>query len=100
MKQLNTYEDRGEAEKAVSLITGEKRLASERDGTETIYNLFGVASWGNFYKLGMFNLLELQRIVELKNNNQPFDIARHKEIISMLRYAAKSFDLQIPEHWL
>tara|TARA_B100002049_G_scaffold42190_1_gene28681 strand:+ start:3305 stop:3607 length:303 start_codon:yes stop_codon:yes gene_type:complete len=99
MKQLNTYEDRGEAEKAVSLITGEKRLASERDGTETIYNLFGVASWGNLYKLGMFNLVELQRIVELKNNNQPFDTARHKEIISMLRYAAKSFDLQIPEHW-
>ena len=96
---LNTYEDKDEAENAASLITGEKRLASERDGTETIYNLFGVASWGNFYKLGMFNLVELQNIVELKNSNQPFDTARHKEIISMLRYAAKSFDLQIPEHW-
>ena len=99
MALLNTYEDKDEAENAASLITGEKRLASERDGTETIYNLFGVASWGNFYKLGMFNLVELQQIVELKNNNQPFDTARHKEIISMLRYAAKSFELQIPEHW-
>ena len=99
MKLLNTYESRDEAEKAETLITGEKRLASERDGTETIYNLFGVASWGNFYKLGMFNLVELQHIVELKNSNQPYDNKRHKEIISMLRYAAKSFDLSIPEHW-
>jgi hypothetical protein len=41
MKLLNTYDDRDEAEKAESLITGEKRLASERDGTEVIYNLFG-----------------------------------------------------------
>jgi hypothetical protein len=39
MKLLNTYDDRDEAEKAESLITGEKRLASERDGTEVIYNL-------------------------------------------------------------
>lgn len=100
MALLNTYEDRDEAEKAVSLIVGEKRLASERDGTETIYNLFGVASWGNFYKLGMFNLSELQRLVELKNSGQSFNQARHKEILSMLKYAAKTFDLIIPEHWV
>jgi len=100
MKQLNTYDSRDEAEKAVSLITGEKRLASERDGTEIIYNLFGEATWGNLYKLNMFNLPELQKLVELKNKTQPYDQFRHKEIISMLRYAVKSFDLQIPEHWL
>ncbi len=100
MKLLNTYDDRDEAEKAVSLITGEKRLASERDGTEVIYNLFGEATWRNFYKLGMFNLQELQKIVELKNKSQPYDQSRYKEIISMLKYAAKTFELKIPDHWL
>jgi hypothetical protein len=100
MPLLNTYEDRDKAEKAEALITGEKRLASERDGTEIIYNLFGDATWSNLYKLNMFNLSELQKIVELKNNNQPYDQSRHKEIISMLKYAANSFELTIPEHWL
>lgn len=100
MRLLNTYEDRDEAEKAETLITGEKRLASERDSTEVIYNLFGTPSWGNFYKLDMFNLTELQTIIEQRKANPSFDTARHKEIVSMLKYAAKSFDLEIPEHWL
>lgn len=100
MPLLNTYEDRDEAEKAETMITGEKRLASERDGTETIYNLFGEATWSNLYKLNMFNLPELQKILELKNKKQPYDQARHKEIISMLEYAANSFELKIPTHWL
>ena len=47
MKLLNTYEDREEAEAAERKITGEKRLASERDSTEVIYNLFGEPTWGN-----------------------------------------------------
>ncbi len=100
MKLLNTYDYRDEAEKAVLLITGEKRLASERDGTEVIYNLFGEATWGNLYKLKMFNLPELQKLVEMKNKNQPFDQLRYKEIISMLKYAANTFELKIPDHWL
>lgn len=99
MKLLNSYEDRNEAEKAESLITGDKRLASERDGTEVIYNLFGQPSWNNFYKLGMFNLPLLQSIIEQRKDNQPFDKTKHSEIISMLRYAANAFDLQVPEHW-
>lgn len=52
----------------------EKRLASERDSTIVIYNLFGIPSWGNFYKLGMFNLYELQNILELRRLDQPIDI--------------------------
>jgi hypothetical protein len=100
MKLLNAYEDRDEAEKAESLITGQKRLASERDGTEVIYNLFGQPSWNNFYKLGMFNLPLLQSIIEQRKNNQSYDQSKHAEILSMLKYAAKSFDLIIPEHWL
>ena len=100
MKLLNSYEDRDDAENAETLITGEKRLASERDGTEVIYNLFGQASWNNFYKLGMFNLPLLQSIIEQRKNNQPYDQHKHTEILSILKYAANSFELTIPEHWL
>jgi hypothetical protein len=99
VKLLNTYEDREEAEAATQKITGEKRLASERDSTVVIYNLFGQPTWGNFYALGMFNLAELKQIVEARKTNQPYDQAKHQEIISMLKYAAKSFELVIPEHW-
>jgi hypothetical protein len=100
MKLLNTYEDRDGAEKAESLITGEKRLASERDGTEVIYNLFGQATWGNFYKLSMFNLPLLQQIVERRKNSQTYDQAKHQEIISKLKYPSRAFELEIPKHWL
>jgi len=100
MKLLNTYEDRDEAEAAEQKITGQKRLASERDATEIIYNLFGEPNWGNFLKLGMFNLPQLKVIVDKKRAGQPYDIGKHKEIINMLQYAAKSFELEIPEHWL
>ena len=72
MKLLNTYEDRDEAEIALTKITGEKRLASERDGTEVIYNLFGQATWGNFFRLGMFNLPLLQQIVEMRKNGEAY----------------------------
>lgn len=100
MKLLNTYEDRDEAEAAAQKITGEKRLASERDATETIYNLFGQPTWGNFYKLGMFNLHQLKEIVDKKQAGQPYDDAKHKELLNMLRYAANSFEIEIPSHWL
>ena len=100
MKLLNTYEDRDEAEAAEQKITGQKRLASERDSTEVIYNLFGISSWGNLFKLGMFNLPELKNIVDKKQAGQPYDQVKHKEIIGMLKYAASSFELEIPEHWL
>jgi hypothetical protein len=100
MKLLNAYEDKDEAELALTKISGEKRLASERDGTEVIYNLFGQPNWNNFYKLGMFNLPLLQQIIELRKTEQPYDEKKHREIISMLKYAANSFDLSVPKHWL
>ncbi|WP_351189888.1 hypothetical protein [Shewanella sp. TB4-MNA-CIBAN-0142] len=99
MKLLNTYEDRDEAEIALTKITGEKRLASERDSTEVIYNLFGIPSWANFYKLGMLNLEELKTIVQQKQSGQAYDEKKHHEIITMLQYAAKSFELELPKHW-
>ncbi len=100
MKLLNTYEDKDEAEKALSRISGEKRLASERDSTVIIYNLFGQPTWGNFYKLELFNLPELKEIIELRKMGQSIDQKRYDEIIATLCYVSKLFDISIPEHWL
>ncbi len=100
MKLLNTYDTREEGEAAEQKLVGERRLASERDGTETIYNLFGTPSWSNFYRLGMYDLDQLQQIVEQKKNNQPYDQARHQEILKLLNVVAKNYELKIPEHWL
>lgn len=100
MKQLNTYDTKEEGEAALAKIDEPKRLASERDATETIYNLFGHPTWGNFYKLCMFNLPQLKEIVDKKQAGQPYDEAKHKEILNMLGYAANSFEIEIPSHWL
>ena len=100
MKLLNTYDDKDEAEAALDKLIGEKRLASERDSTVVIYNLFGQPTWGNFHRLGMFNLPELQTMLEQRKAGQPIDQARHHEILTMLRYAAQSFELTIPSHWV
>jgi hypothetical protein len=99
MKQLNTYDTKEEGEAALAKIDEPKRLASERDATETIYNLFGIPSWGNFYKLGMFNLNELKDIIQKKKNGLPYDEKKHRDIIKSLEYAAKAFNLEIPNHW-
>lgn len=48
----------------------------------------------------MFNLVELKVIVQKKQNGQPYDEKKHCEIITMLQYAAKSFELEVPKHWL
>ena len=100
MKLLNTYDTREEGEAAEQKLVGERRLASERDGTETIYNLFGIPSWSNFYRLSMYDLDQLQQIVEQKKNNQPYDQARHQEILKLLNVVAKNYEMKIPEHWL
>ncbi|ENH7394733.1 hypothetical protein ABWK90_003031 [Vibrio vulnificus] len=100
MKLLNTYDTKDEGDAALAKIDEPKRLASERDSTEVIYNLFGTPSWGNFYKLGMFDLETLKTIVEQKRNGQPYDEKKHREIITMLQYVASSFELKVPEHWL
>lgn len=64
MKLLNTYDDRDEAETAAEKLRGEKRLASERDATVVIYNLFGTPNWGNFHRLNMYNLSELKSLLD------------------------------------
>jgi hypothetical protein len=100
MKLLNTYDDRDEAEAAAEKITGEKRLASERDSTVIIYNLFGIPSWGNLHRLGMYNLGELKALLDRRARWQAADQARHAEILRTLCIVAKNFQIQVPTHWL
>ncbi|NNB29098.1 hypothetical protein [Pseudomonas fragi] len=99
MKLLNTYDERDEAEDAAEKLIGKKRLASERDATVVIYNLFGVPSWGNFHRLGMYNLNELKGLLERRAEWQPVDQSRHVEIIATLSTAAKNHAIDIPAHW-
>lgn len=100
MKLLNTYDDRDEAEAAADKLTGEKRLASERDATVVIYNLFGIPSWGNFHRIGMYNLVELKSLLDRRVAWQPADQARHAEILATLKTVAKNYSIEIPPHWL
>ncbi|MGE8462214.1 MAG: hypothetical protein ACN6P0_14205 [Pseudomonas capeferrum] len=100
MKLLNTYDDRDEAEAAAEKLSGDKRLASERDATVVIYNLFGIPSWGNFHRLGMYNLDELKRLLERRATWHPADQTHHAEILTMLKTVAKNYGTKLPEHWL
>ncbi|AGA75506.1 hypothetical protein B479_23085 [Pseudomonas putida HB3267] len=99
MKLLNTYDDRDEAEAAAEKLSGEKRLASERDATVVIYNLFGIPSWGNFHRLDMYNLGELKNLLDKRNTWQPGEQARHAEILATLKTVAKNYAIEIPAHW-
>ncbi|WP_337056846.1 hypothetical protein [Pseudomonas sp. USHLN015] len=100
MKLLNTYDDRDEAEEAAGKLSGDKRLASERDATVTIYNLFGIPSWGNFHRIGMYNLSELKTLLDRRGNWQAAEQIRHAEIITMLSVVAKNYGMDLPNHWL
>ena len=100
MKLLNTYDDKYEAEDAAAKLQGDRRLASERDSTVVIYNLFGIPSWGNFHRLGMYNLRELGVLQGRRDSWSCSDKARHKEILSALHYVAKNHELVVPSHWL
>ncbi|MBJ2242232.1 MULTISPECIES: hypothetical protein [Pseudomonas] len=99
MKLLNTYDDRDEAEGAAEQLSGEKRLASERDSTVTVYNLFGIPTWGNFHRLGMYNLGELKTLLDCRASWLATDELRHKEIITTLLTVAKNYGVEIPKHW-
>ncbi|NMY97457.1 hypothetical protein [Pseudomonas proteolytica] len=100
MKLLNTYEERDDAEAASILLVGEKRIASERDDTSTIYNLFGVPNWGNFYRIEMYNLKELETLLKSKANWSSEEKKRHLELLETIRIVSKNFSLKIPTHWL
>lgn len=100
MKLLNTYDDRDEAEAAAEKLSGDKRLASERDATVVIYNLFGIPSWGNFHRLGMYNLGELKILLERRTNWHANDYARHAEILATIKTVAKNYGIEVPTHWV
>lgn len=100
MKLLHTYDDRDEAESAATKLTGSKRLASERDATTVVYNLFGIPSWGNFHRLGLYNLNELKSMLERRAHWGAADQVRHAEIIATLRIVAKNYAIEIPSHWV
>ncbi len=99
MKLLATYEDKDDGDEAAAKLIGEKRLASERDGTIVIYNLFGTPSWGNFLRLSLYNLEELQILLSRRAVWDEVDIKRHTEILAFLHSVAKSHGILIPEHW-
>lgn len=99
VKLLNTYDDHGDAKDAAEKLVGEKRLASERDATVVIYNLFGIPSWGNFHRLDMYNLVELKGLLDRKTSWQPEDAKRHHEILATLNIVAKNYSLELPFHW-
>lgn len=100
MKLLNTYEDRYDAEEAAEKLTGPKRLASERDSTLVIYNLFGMPTWGNFHRLDLYNLKELKLLLDRRDAWTVKDQQRHAEIVVALAVVAKNFELSLPNHWL
>ena len=54
----------------------------------------------DFLGMYMYNLDQLQIIVEQRKNNQAFDQAKHQEILKLLNVVAKNYELTIPEHWL
>ena len=100
MKMLNTYDCHEEAKDAESRLVGQRRLASERDDTSIIYNLFGIPTWRNFYLLKMYNLERLQKLLAYRQHWSSDDIAQHAEIISTLNIVSKNHELTIPQHWL
>ena len=78
MKLLNTYDDRDDAETAAEKLRGEKRLASERDATVVIYNLFGTPNCGTFHRLNMYNLSELKSLLDRRNSWRPNEQRRQR----------------------
>jgi hypothetical protein len=100
MKLLATFDDKDDADDAAIKLLGEKRLASERDGTVVIYNLFGEPNWGNFLRLGQYNLGELKSLLSRREEWDNNDIKRHGEIVSFLYSVAKIHGIVIPPHWL
>ncbi|MDR7047751.1 hypothetical protein J2X54_000186 [Duganella sp. 3397] len=99
MQHLHTFETEEEAEDALLKLVGQKRLASDRDGTEVIYKLFGELTWRNLYALGLHNLPELKSILSQRDSKDAYDKNRHLEIIAALENISRVLGLTIPAHW-
>ncbi|KAB8041140.1 hypothetical protein GCM43_19010 [Janthinobacterium aquaticum] len=99
MQHLYTFETKKEAEKGLAKLSGPKRLASDRDSNEVIYNLFGVLSWRNLYALGLYDLTELKSVLAQRDSGGAYNKIRHLEIIAALENTSRVLGLTIPEHW-
>ncbi|WP_259674536.1 hypothetical protein [Pseudomonas fluorescens] len=99
MHLLNTYCSQDEAEEAVALLKGPTRVASERDDTDTIYNLFAEATWANLHSLEMYDLPELKALLMDRASWGQIQIQRHQEILRGLERVSKKYDLKLPAHW-
>ena len=99
MQHLYTFETTDEAEEALVKLLGPKRLASDRDGTEVVYKLFGELTWRNLYALGMHNLPELKSILSQRDSGCAYDKNRHCEIVAALENISRVLGLTIPAHW-
>nr|BCU00022.1 hypothetical protein [uncultured bacterium] len=99
MHLLNTYDSKDEADEAVALLKGRTRIASERDDTTIIYNLFAEATWANLHKLKMYSLLELKNLLINRDIWTDKDTKRHQEILQGLERVSKKYSIDLPSHW-
>lgn len=100
MHLLNTYDCKDDADEAATLIKGPVRVASERDDTSTVYNLFADASWKNLYSLGMYDLKVLKRLLETRESWGDREKNQHIDIMQGLERVCRKYELRLPSHWL
>ena len=99
MHLLNTYGTKDDADDAAVTLKGSLRVASERDDTTTIYNLFGEATWANLYSLKMYNLVKLKDLLGRRSQWTDSELEEHGHILQGLETVAKKYQLTIPSHW-
>lgn len=99
MHLLNTYDTKDDAEDAAAALKGLIRVASERDDTSTIDNVFGEATWANLYSLKMYNLGNLKDLLGRRSQWTDSELVQHGHILQGLERVAKKYQLTIPSHW-
>lgn len=99
MHLLNTYDAKDDADEAAAALKGPLRIASERDDTTTIYNLFGEPTWANLYSLQMYDLVKLKSLLGRRSQWTESERAQHDQIIQGLERVTKKYQLTIPSHW-
>ncbi|WP_438280877.1 hypothetical protein [Pseudomonas alabamensis] len=100
MHLLNTYDTKDDADDATAVLKGPLRVASERDDTSTIYNLFGEATWANLYSLKMYDLERLKDLLGRRSQWTESERAQHGQILQGLERVSKKYQLTIPPHWM
>lgn len=99
MHLLNSYDTKDNADDAAAVLKGSLRVASERDDTTTIYNLFGEATWANLYSLKMYDLVALKGLLGRRSQWTESEKAQHSQILQGLERVSTKYQLSIPSHW-